>query len=130
MAGVGDLWIWGRGQIMKGSVDGLWEVCGSMRRSWEDLWEDLGGLWEDPGRGAQGRICWRSVDLWGGGSWKALWEDCGRSVELWVFRDASSSHFSLQPFCRLVSGEPGKRRPGMVWMELAAITVFLRPLIS
>lgn len=105
MAGVGDLWIWGRGQIMKGSVDGLWEVCGSVRRSWEDLWEDLGGLWEDHGRGAQGRTCGRSVDLWGGGHGRLCGRIVGgRSVELWVFRDASSSHFLCSHFADWLVG--------------------------
>lgn len=37
MAGVRDLWM-GGAQIMEGSVGGLWDVCGSVRGSWEDLW--------------------------------------------------------------------------------------------
>lgn len=49
----------GAGQIMEGSVGGLWDVCGSVRRSWEDLW---------------------------------------------VFRDASSSHFLCSHFADLLVG--------------------------
>lgn len=126
MAGVGDLWIWGRGQVMKGSVDGLWEVCGSVRRSWEDLWEDcgriMGGVHMD-GPVGDLWICGAGVME---GSVGGMWEVCGTMG----LQGRLQQPFSLQPLCRLVSGEPGKRRPGMVWMKLAAITVFLHPLIS
>lgn len=67
--------------------------------------------------------------IWGGGTDHERL--CGRIVGcLWIcerivggsvcLEGCLQQPFSLQPLCRLVSGEPGKRRPGMVRVELAS----------
>lgn len=96
-------------------VGGSWRGKRASVNLWGDLWICGGGA-------DHGRLCWRIVGC--------LWiceKIVGGSVG---FQGCLQQPFSLQPLCRLVSGEPGKRRPGMVWTGLAAITVFLLPLIS